>query len=97
VIETKQNEIIISLLARMVFGEEKIKKIITHGKRNPNEWIRGYNSCDGKNGVTEIEKIVGVKQPTATQVLKYWKLAGILYNVGSETRPLYMKLLSLGD
>jgi len=96
-IETKQNEVIISLLARMVFGEENIKKIITHSKRNPDEWIRGYNACDGKNGVTEIAKIVGVKQPTATHVLKSWKSAGIVYNIGSEKRPLYMKLLTLGD
>jgi len=95
--ETKQNQIIISLLARMAFGEEEIKKIITHGKRNPKDWIRGYNACDGKKGVTEIAKIAGVKQPSATFVLKSWKSAGIIYNVGSEKRPLYMNLLTLGE
>ena len=94
--ETKQNQIIISLLARMAFGEEEIKKIITHGKRKPNNWIKGYNACDGTNGVTKIAKIAGVKSPSATYVLKSWESIGIIYNIGTETRPLYMKLLKLG-
>jgi len=94
--ETKQNQIIISLLARMAFGEEKLKQIITHGKRKPKDWIRGYNACDGTKGVTEIAKIVGVTQPGATPILKSWEAAGIIYNIGTETKPLYMKLLTLG-
>ena len=93
--QLKQNEIIISLLARMVFGEEKIKKIISHNKRKPNDWIRGYNACDGSKGVTEIARIVGVKPPTATPILKSWESNGIAYNIGTGTKPLYMKLLTI--
>ena len=93
--ENKQNEVIISLLARMVFGEEKLKQIITRGKRKPKDWIRGYNACDGKKGVTEIAKIAGVTQPGATPILKSWEAAGIIYNVGSTKKPLYMKLLRI--
>jgi len=95
--ETKQNQIIISLLARMAFGEEELKQIITRGKRKPKDWVRGYNSCDGTKGVTEIAKIVGVKQPSATPILKSWEAAGITYNVGNAQKPLYMKLLTLGE
>ncbi len=94
--ENKQNEVIISLLARLVFSEEKIKEIISHKKRKPNNWIKGYNACDGTNGVTKIAKIAGVKSPSATYVLKSWESIGIIYNIGTETRPLYMKLLTLG-
>lgn len=94
--ENKQNQIIISLLARMAFGEEEIKKIIIHGKRKPNNWIKGYNACDGTNGVTKIAKIAGVKSPSATYVLKSWESKGIIFNIGTETKPLYMKLLTLG-
>ncbi len=94
--ETRQNEIIISLLARIAFGEEKLKQIITRGKRKPKDWVRGYNACDGTKGVTEIAKIVGVKQPSATPILKSWEAAGIIYNIGTETKPLYMKVLTLG-
>ncbi len=95
--QLKQNEIIISLLARFVFGEERIKKIVIDNKRKPYDWIRGYNACDGKRGVTEIARIVGVKQPTATPILKSWETNGIVYNIGTETKPLYMKLLTLGE
>jgi len=95
--ENKQNEVIISLLARLVFSEEKIKEIISHKKRKPGNWIKGYNACDGTKGVTEIAKTVGVKPPSATYVLKSWESIGIIYNIGTETRPLYMKLLTLGE
>lgn len=95
--ENKQNEIIISLLAQMAIGEEKIKKIVIHGKRRPKGWVRGYNACDGTKGVNEIAKIVGVKQPTATPILKSWQAAGIIYNMGSPNKPLYMKLLRIGE
>ena len=93
--ENKQNQIIISLLARMVFGEEKLKQIITRGKRKPKDWVRGYNSCDGTKGVTAIAKIVGVKSPSATPILKNWEAVGIIYNIGSAQKPLYIKLLTL--
>ncbi len=94
--ETKQNQTRINLQERTTFEEEEIKKIITHGKRKPNNWIKGYNACDGTNGVTKIAKIAGVKSPSATYVLKSWESIGIIYNIGTETRPLYMKLLTLG-
>ena len=95
--ETKQNQIIISLLARMVFGEEKLKQIITRGKRKLKDWVRRYNSCDGTKSVTAIAKIVGVTPPSATPILKSWEAAGIIYNFGSAQKPLYMKLLTLGE
>jgi hypothetical protein len=89
-----QDGIIISLLARMVFNNGKdIRAIIVKNKKNPKSWIKGYNSCDGTKGVTEIAKIVGVKQPTATVMLKSWERSGILYNLGTSTKPLYSKLM----
>jgi len=91
----KSNEIIVSLLARQVFGKEKIKEIVTNKKRNPAAWIKGYNSCDGKTGVVEIAKRAGVSQPNATVILKSLEDEGILYNVGSETKPLYKRLMKL--
>ena len=72
----KISEMIVSLLARQVFGKEKIKEIVSKRKRNPKAWIKGYNSCDGKRGVGEIAKIVGVAQPTATVMLKSWEEEG---------------------
>jgi len=96
---SKQNEVIISLLARNknIFGEEKIKRIITQNKRNPNDYIRGYNSCNGKNTVTELANIIRVKQPTLTPILKFWENEGIIFNMGEKNKPLYVKLLNLEE
>ncbi len=91
----KNEDVIISLLARMVFGEECIKKFIITNKRNPLEWIKGYNACDGMKGVGEIAKIVKVAQPTATVMLKAWEDKGIVFNAGTESKPQYKKLLRL--
>ena len=94
---SKQNEIIISLLARQVLGEEQIKKIVILGKKNPNNYVRGYNACNGKNSVTEIANVIKVKQPTLTPILKSWEEKGIVYNIGEKNKPLYVKLLNLKE
>ena len=93
----KQNDIIISLLAKQIIGPEKIRKTVISNKRNPAEWIKGYNACDGKKGVGEIAKIANVAQPTATVMLKSWEEEGIIYNIGSETKPLYKKLIKISN
>jgi len=88
-----------SLLARLVFANgDEIKAIVTQRKRkNPGDWIRGYNACDGTKGVTEIAKIVGVAQPTATIMLKSWEEKGIVCNIGTMKKTLYQKVLTLSD
>lgn len=92
----KQNKMIMSLLARLVFKNgEDILKIVTNNKQNPSAWVQGYNACDGIKGVTEIARIVGVKQPTATPILKAWEDAGILFNMGTLSKPLYASLIKL--
>jgi len=91
----KQNEIIIGLLARLTFGESKIKHIVSSNKRQGSSWTKAYNACDGKKGVGEIAKIAGVSQPTATVTLKSWEEEGIVYNAGAETKPKYKRLLKI--
>ena len=92
---TKQLNVIIGLLAEQVLGREKIKKLVVHGKRNPDQWIKGYNACDGTKGVTQIAKVVGVSQPTATTMLQSWEQLGIVYDVGTTNKPAYKNLLAL--
>ncbi len=89
----KQNEVIISLLAEN--KKEHITKIVIKNKKNPQDYIKGYNSCDGTKGVTELADIVGVKQPTLTPILKTWEEEGIIFNFGNKNKPLYMRLLRL--
>ena len=89
----EQNSTIISLLGRLAFPEDALKKIIMRKKQNPSAYVRAYNAFDGTKGVTEIAKIAGVSQPTMTSILQSWKRIGIVY----QTNKTYMKLYSLSE
>ena len=69
----KQNDVIISLLAKLAYEDDKIKDIICKNKKDPQKYILGYNSCNGSNNVTQLAKIIGVKPPTLTPILKSWE------------------------
>lgn len=93
---TKKDQIMISLLGRLAYPEDGLKDIITRNKRNPNAYIRGYNSCDGKNNVSVIAKVIGVSQPTVTPILKEWENMGIIFETeSSKGGKKYMKLYPL--
>jgi len=91
----RQNEILISLLARSVLGADSIAGIVTSGKRDPAAYVKAYNALDGTIGVTEAAKLARVSQPNMTRVLKNWEGQGIIYNAGIAGRPLYKRLLVL--
>jgi DNA-binding MarR family transcriptional regulator len=90
-----KTDVVIELLAKLAIGETKIKNIVTKNKQNPHAYIKGYNACNGKNGVTDISRIVGVKSPTITPILKAWEKEGIVYNIGTETKPKYKSLMRI--
>ena len=90
-----QNDAIIALLARSAIGIETIKKTVVAGKRNPQAYLKVYNSLDGARSVTDLAKIAGVTQPTMTVVLQSWEEQGIVYNLGSAMKPRYHRLLLL--
>lgn len=93
---TKGEQIMISLLGRIAYPEEKLIDIITRKKRNPSAYIRGYNACDGKNIVSDIAKIIGVSQPTVTPILKDWENIGIIFEIDSpKGGKTYMRLYPL--
>jgi len=54
----KQNEIIISFLARLALDNGQIKKIVCFKKSNPKKYVDGYNACDGKHSVNDLVEIV---------------------------------------
>jgi len=91
----RQNEIIIALLARNAIGLNVISKIVCGGKRNPEAYRKAYNALQGNNGVTDIAKIAGVSQPTMSVILQAWEEQGIIFNVGSNRKPQYHRLLFL--
>lgn len=91
----KQNEIIISLLGRIAFKPEDIRKIVTAKKQNPDKYVEGYNSCDGNHTVTELANIVGVKQPTLSPILQEWEELGIIFEVEKPKGKFYKKIFPI--
>jgi DNA-binding transcriptional ArsR family regulator len=91
----RQNEIIISLLGRIAFSKEDVRKIVTHKKRNPEKYIEGYNACDGNHSVSEIARIVGVSQPNMSVILAEWEEIGIIREVEKSGGKFYKKLFPI--
>ena len=93
----KQNEVLISLLARSTIGVKAIYEAVTLGRRNPNAYMKMYNALRGDVSVTEAAKIAGVSIGTMSDTLSTWEAEGIIYNVGQPNRPLYKRLLALPE
>lgn len=91
----KQNEIIISLLRRLVFKPEEVRKIVKWKKRNPQNYVNGYNACDGDHSVSEIANIVGVTQGTLSPILAEWEEIGIIYEVEKPRGKFYKKIFPI--
>ena len=79
----KKLDVIIKLLGRMAYPVPEIRRIVTFkkGSRSFN-YIKGYNACDGKNSLTKIALIIGVKPSTLSPILKEWEEVGIIYKTG---------------
>lgn len=90
-----QNEAIIALLARSTIGVAAISKIVCGGKRNPEAYRKVYNALQGSSSVTDLAKLAGVTQPTMSVVLQSWEEQGIVYNLGTERKPQYHRLLHI--
>lgn len=93
----QQNEIIIGLLARLVWSPEKITEIITRNKRDPKGYMTAYNALDGSKTGTQIATIAKVAQPTMSETLQSWLDEGIILNVGTDSQPRYKRLMRVAD
>ena len=91
----KQNEVIISLLGRIAFKPEEVRRIVTYKKQNPENYIKGYNACDGKHSLSEIARIVGVTPGTLSPILAEWEEIGIVYEVERPGGKFYKKIFSI--
>jgi len=77
----------ISLLGRLVFSEEKLKKIITKNSNKPNQLIKAYNLCDGTLTVNQIgNKIEGITSRALNDAVIKWEENGILFDLGEKIR-----------
>jgi len=76
----RQNDVIISLLARLVWTPEKLAEIVSRGKRNPQAYRKVYNSLDGVATGSNLASRAGVTQPVMAVALKAWQELGIVVN-----------------
>jgi len=91
----RQNEIIISLLGRLAFKPEELRKAIKHKKRNPENYLNGYNACNGKNSVSQIAEIIGVTEGTLSPILSDWEEKCWIYEIEKPNGKFYKKIMSI--
>lgn len=91
----RQNEVIISLLGRVAFTEDRIRETVISRKQKPEKYIEGYNACDGDHTLSDIAKIIGVTPSTLSPILKEWEEFGIIYEVQRPKGKFYHKLFPL--
>jgi len=95
----KQNEVIISLLGRMVFPEEKLIVMIQKNSKKPKELLKAYNLCNGKLTIAEIAKKSGVADTSLGQAILKWKKNGIIAvedSQGTGIKPMKLYEVSEG-
>lgn len=90
-----QNDVIIGLLARLVWTPEKLAEIVTRGKRNPRAYRNVYNALDGIATGKHLALRAKVSQPAMAVALKAWYELGIVVNVGTDSQPRYKRLMSI--
>lgn len=88
-------ETMVTLLGRLVFPPDELAKIVMKGKRNPLQYIKAYNLCNGEHGVTDIAKEIGVSQGTLSPILADWKDMGIIYKITKPGGTFYKRLYKL--
>lgn len=91
----RQNEVIISLLGRLSFKPDEIRKIVSKGKQNPDRYIEGYNACDGTRTQKEISKVIGVSPGTLAPIIREWDEIGIVYDVVRPNGKFYKRLFPI--
>ena len=91
----EQNDVIISLLGRIAFTPDRVREIVMTKKQDPEDYVKGYNACDGKHSVSEIAAIVGVTPGTISPILSEWEELGILYEARRPKGRFYRKLFPI--
>ncbi len=86
-----------TLLGRLVYPPEKLIRIVTFKKRDPEQYIAIYNLCDGEHSGTEIAKTFNHDQGALSRILSDWKELGIVYEVIKKGRRMYKKIYKLEE
>lgn len=93
-----QNEMLITLIARLVWAPEKLVEIVmANKKKDPEAYISVYNALDGEKTGTQLGEIAGVSKQAISSVLSGWLEDGIVLNVGTDAVPKYRRLMRLPE
>jgi hypothetical protein len=92
-----QNEVLITLIARLVWTPEKLIEIVMANKKNREACVSVYNALDGERTGKQLGEIAGVTQQAISNVLSGWLEDGIVLNVGTESQPKYRRLMKLPE
>ena len=94
----QQNQMMITLLARLVWPPEKlVEMVMANKKTNPEAYVSVYNALDGEKTGKQLGEIAGVSQQAIPFVLQGWLDEGIVINVGTDARPKYRRLMRLPE
>jgi len=88
-------ETMISLLGRLVYPPKELTAIVMWKKRNPEEYVKAYNLCDGEHTVSQIADAINVSPGTLSPILSEWEELGIIYEVTKKGGKFYKKLYKL--
>lgn len=91
----RQNQTIISLLGRIAFKSDDLRSLVASRKQNPQNYLNGYNACDGEHTLSDIAKVVGVTSGTLSPILAEWEEVGIIYEIEKSGGKFYKKLFSI--
>lgn len=88
-------QISISLQARQVFPNDSLCKIVMKSKRNPEDYVKAYNLCDGEHTMSQIASAINVKPGTLSPILAEWREIGIIYEISKKGGKFYKRLYRL--
>jgi hypothetical protein len=93
-----QNEMLITLIARLVWPPEKlVEMVMANKKRDPEAYVSVYNALDGETTGKQLGEIAGVSKQAISSVLQGWVDDGIVLNVGTDSQPKYRRLMRLPE
>jgi hypothetical protein len=93
-----QNEMLITLIARLVWPPEKlVEMVLANKKRDPEAYVSVYNALDGETTGKQLGEIAGVSKQAISSVLQGWVDDGIVLNVGTGSQPKYRRLMRLPE
>jgi hypothetical protein len=87
-------QMLISVIARGSFPEERLKKIVAPTKSSDKS-LAAYNLCDGKHAQADIVKLTGIDKGNLSRAIDRWISMGVMFEIGEGSQVRYLHLYPL--